>query len=43
MPGTVFLEMLRQAGFRRAEMAGQTGFRSSPVTEGALFRAVKPA
>ena len=43
MPGTVFLEMLKEAGFRRVELAGTTGFRSSPVTEGALFRAVKPA
>ena len=35
--------MLAQAGFEGAELVGETGFDSSPVTKGALFRAVKPA
>jgi hypothetical protein len=39
----VFLAMIKEAGFVRAELVRMTGFRSSPVTEGALFRAVKPA
>ena len=26
-----------QAGFHRAQLAGYTGFKSSPYTEGALF------
>ena len=26
-----------QAGFHRAKLAGYTGFKSSPYTEGALF------
>jgi len=29
------------AGFKDAESAGETGFNSSPITKGALFRAVK--
>ena len=32
-----------QAGFHRAQMAGYTGFKSSPYTEGALFYGEKPA
>ena len=35
--------MMDQAGFEKAEMVTETGFSSSPVTKGVLFRAVKPA
>jgi len=35
--------MLREAGFGDAELTAETGFNSSPVTQGVLFRAVKPA
>lgn len=34
--------MLKNTGFENAELVGKTGFNSSPKTEGALFRAVKP-
>jgi len=43
IPGKDFLAIVRQAGFRDAEMVSETGFNSSPVTKGVLFRAVKPA
>lgn len=43
MPGTVFLALIAEAGFGDAEIVGPTGYRSSPVTEGTLFRARKPA
>jgi alkylhydroperoxidase/carboxymuconolactone decarboxylase family protein YurZ len=33
---------MQQAGFE-AEMVSETGFNSSPVTRGVLFRALKPA
>jgi len=42
IPGKVFLALLRQAEFEEAEIVTETGFNSSPVTKGALFRAVKP-
>jgi hypothetical protein len=32
-----------EAGFHRVQMAGYTGFKSSPYTEGALFYGEKPA
>jgi|GEM_PF-1700475 len=35
--------MLEKAGFVEAEMAAETGFNSSSVTKGVLFRAFKPA
>jgi hypothetical protein len=35
--------MLEQAGFVDGELIGKTGFNSSPVTEGILIRARKPA
>ncbi|MGA7878045.1 MAG: hypothetical protein WCA08_20470 [Desulfoferrobacter sp.] len=35
--------MLEEAGFVEAEMAAETGFNSSAVTKGVLFRAFKPA
>ena len=34
--------MLKQAGFTDIELLAETGFNSSPVTKGALFRATKP-
>jgi hypothetical protein len=43
VPETVFLAMLRAAGFRDAESLGRTGYASSPTTMGMHFRAVKPA
>jgi hypothetical protein len=35
--------MVKEAGFVDAELVGETGFNSSPVTKGMLFRARKPA
>lgn len=32
---------MKQAGFENLDFVGKTGFSSSPVTTGALFRAVK--
>lgn len=32
---------MREAGFINAELAGKTGFNSSPVTKGELFKANK--
>ncbi len=37
-----FLALLKQAGFTDIELLAETGFNSSPVTKGALFRATKP-
>lgn len=34
--------MLAQAGFLEPVLVGETGFSSSPVTKGVLFRGVKP-
>jgi hypothetical protein len=34
---------LQQAGFEAAELVTESGFNSSPVTKGVLFRAIKPA
>jgi hypothetical protein len=34
--------MLRKAGFEQVEQVGETGFDSSPVSKGALFRGRKP-
>ncbi len=33
--------MLQEAGFMGVELVAETGFNSSPVTKGVLFRAVK--
>lgn len=38
-----FLKLLAEAGFERAELVGYTGYKTSPVTIGATFRAVKKA
>jgi hypothetical protein len=34
--------MLRNRGFETVEQVGETGFNSSPVTKGVLFRGRKP-
>ena len=34
--------MLEEVGFADIEWVAETGFNSSPVTKGALFRARKP-
>jgi hypothetical protein len=34
---------MKEVGFAEVELAGETGFNSSPITKGALFRAIKPA
>jgi len=33
--------MMREAGFKEVEQVAETGFNSSPVTRGVLFRAKK--
>ncbi len=43
MPGKDFLAMIKRAGFTNPEIVSETGFNSSPVTRGFLFRAVRPA
>jgi hypothetical protein len=43
IPGKDFLAIIKQAGFADAEIVSETGFNSSPVTKGALFRATRPA
>ena len=43
LPGMDFLEILKQVGFVNAEMVSETGFNSSAVTRGFLFRAAKSA
>jgi hypothetical protein len=42
IPGTEFLDMLRQSGFEEVEMVSETGLKSSAVTVGMLFKAKKP-
>ena len=36
-----FLALMKEAGFEGIESVGETGFNSSPVTRGALFRAIR--
>jgi hypothetical protein len=36
-----FLTLLDQTGFSGAELVSETGFNSSPMTKGVLFRASK--
>lgn len=43
IPGMDFLAIMKQAGFSDVEMVSETGFNSSAVTKGVLFRAVKLA
>jgi hypothetical protein len=33
---------MKQVGFVEAELVAETGFDSSPITKGVLFRAKKP-
>ena len=33
--------MLNEAGFANVKLVGETGFNSSPVTKGVLFRAIR--
>ena len=42
MPGEALLAMLQKTGFRQVKLAGYTGMKSSPYTEGALLSAQKP-
>lgn len=42
MPGRSFLDMLSAAGFQNPVLHVMTGFKSSPVTEGAVFSCRKP-
>jgi len=41
IPGKDFLAIMKQAGFAEVEMVSETGFNSSPITKGVLFRAAK--
>jgi hypothetical protein len=34
--------LFKRVGFADAEIVAETGFKSSPITEGMLFRATKP-
>lgn len=43
LPPESYLELLHAAGFRQIEFVGWTGYRTASNTEGAMFRAVKPA
>jgi hypothetical protein len=42
MPGEALLALLEKAGFEQVKLAGYTGMKSSPHTEGALLSAEKP-
>ena len=42
MPGEALLALLHKAGFEQVKLAGYTGMKSSPYTEGALLSAEKP-
>jgi hypothetical protein len=42
MPGEALLALLEKAGFEQVKLAGYTGMKSSPYTEGALLSAAKP-
>jgi alkylhydroperoxidase/carboxymuconolactone decarboxylase family protein YurZ len=42
VPGKVFLDLLRQAGFSDSEIVCETGLNSSELTKGVLFKAEKP-
>jgi hypothetical protein len=35
--------MMKEVGFTDVELVAETGFNSSPITKGVLFRAVKRA
>jgi hypothetical protein len=42
MPGEALLALLQQTGFQQVKLAGYTGMKSSPYTEGALLSAEIP-
>jgi hypothetical protein len=42
MPGEALLALWQNAGFEQVKLAGYTGMKSSPYTEGALLSAAKP-
>jgi len=42
MPGEALLALLQKAGFEQVKLAGYTGMKSSPYTEGALLSGEKP-
>jgi hypothetical protein len=42
MPGEALLALLEKSGFQQVKLAGYTGMKSSPHTEGALLSAEKP-
>ena len=42
MPGEALLALLEKAGLQQVKLAGYTGMKSSPYTEGALLSAAKP-
>jgi protein-tyrosine-phosphatase len=41
MPGEALLALLQRVGFQQVKLAGYTGMKSSPCTEGALLLAEK--
>ena len=43
LPPEQFLELLQAAGFEQIEFVSWTGYRTASNTEGATFRAIKPA
>jgi hypothetical protein len=42
MPGEALLALLQKTGFQGLRLAGYTGMKSSPYTEGALVLGKKP-
>lgn len=42
VPGLDFLDMIQTAGFVETELVCESGYNSSPVRKGLLFRAVEP-
>jgi hypothetical protein len=42
MPGEALLALLQNTGFKQMKLAGYTGMKSSPYTEGALLHGEKP-
>jgi len=43
LPGEALPALLAAVGFQGVKLAGYTGLKSSPYTEGALFYGEKPA
>jgi hypothetical protein len=43
IPGKDFLVMMKDVGFAEVEIVSESGFNSSAVTKGFLFRALKRA